>query len=93
MSFIHSFHARQYLPVVVTEVLLKVSWWSLLVWVVLVLAAVVRVVELLSLASSLVLSLLAVDVVGTLGLSETVDLTASETSEELLGELVGDWLA
>lgn len=73
--------------------LLEVSWWSLLVWVVLVLAAVVRVVELLSLASSLVLGLLAVDVVGTLGLSETVDLTASEASEKLLCELVGDWLA
>lgn len=84
---------KQHLPVVVTEVLLEVSWWSLLAWVVLVVAAVVRVVELLSLALGLALGLLAVDIVGTLGLGKTVDLAAGETSKELLGELVRDWLA
>lgn len=65
----------------------------LLVGVVLVLAAVVLVVELLGVASGVTLGLLAVDVVGAFGLSETVDLTASKASKELLGESVRDSLA
>ena len=67
--------------------------WLLLVRVVLVLAAVVLVVKLLGVAPGVTLGLLAVNVVGTLGLGETVDLTASEASEELLGEAVRDGLA
>jgi hypothetical protein len=39
------------------------------------------------------LGLLTVDVVGTLGLGELVDLTTDDAGEELLGELVVDGLA
>lgn len=84
---------RLHLPVVVVEVLLEVLRWSLLVGVVLVLATVVLVVQLLSAALGLVLSLLAVVEVFALGLGESVDLSTGEASEELFGELVGDWLA
>lgn len=66
---------------------------ALLVRVVLVVLAVVLVVQVLGLLASLALSPLAVDVVGALGLGETVDLAAGEASEELLGELVVDRLA
>jgi hypothetical protein len=51
------------------------------------------VVELLGVLLGLVLGLLSVDVVETLGLTELVDLSASEGSNELLGELVVDRLA
>lgn len=75
------------------EALLQVTVRLLLVRVVLVLATVVLVVELLGVAPGVTLGLLAVNVVGTLGLGETVDLTASEASEELLGEAVRNSLA
>lgn len=65
----------------------------LLVGVVLVVLAVVLVVELLDVLPGLALGLLTVDEVGTLGLGETVNLTASEAGEELLGEAVRDGLA
>jgi len=64
----------------------------LLVRVVLVLAAVVLVVELLGIAPGVTLGLLAVNVVGALRLSKTVDLTASEAGKQLLCETVGDSL-
>ena len=51
------------------------------------------VVETLSVLLGLVLGLLSVDVVKTLGLAELVDLSASERSNKLLGELVVDRLA
>lgn len=76
-----------------TEVILEMTWWVLLVRVVLFLVTVVLVVEVAAAAFGLTLSLLAVDVVGALGLGEPVDLSTSEASEELFGELVGDWLA
>jgi hypothetical protein len=75
------------------EALLQVAVGLLLVGVVLVLVAVVLVVELLGVAPGVTLGLLAVDVVCALRLSETVDLTASEAGEELLGEAVGNSLA
>jgi len=75
------------------EALLQVAVGLLLVRVVLVLVTVVLVVELLGVAPGVTLGLLAVNVVGTLGLGETVDLTAGEASEELLGEAVRDSLA
>jgi hypothetical protein len=75
------------------EALLQVAVRLLLVRVVLVLAAVVLVVELLGVAPGVTLGLLAVDVVGALGLSKTINLTASEASKELLGESVRDSLA
>lgn len=65
----------------------------LLVRVVLIVLAVVLIVHLLGVLRGLALGTLAVDVVGALGLAELVDLTASEAGDELLGELVGDWLA
>lgn len=66
--------------------------WLLLVWVVLVLATVVLVVELLGALLGLVLGLLAVEEVLALGLGESVDLGTGEAGEELLGESVGDGL-
>jgi hypothetical protein len=51
------------------------------------------IVESLSVLLGLVLGLLSVDVVKTLGLTELVDLSAGERSNELLGELVVDRLA
>jgi fluoride ion exporter CrcB/FEX len=65
----------------------------LLVRVVLVLATVVLVVELLGVTPGVTLGLLAVNVVGALGLGETVDLTTGEASEELFSEAVGNSLA
>ena len=76
-----------------TEALLQVTVRLLLVRVVLVLAAVVLVVELLGVTPGVTLGLLAVDVVGALGLGETVDLTTGEASEEFLCEAVRDCLA
>lgn len=78
--------------VVATEVVLDVLWWAL-VGVVLILAAIVLVIQLFAAALGLVLGPLAVDVVGALGLGEFVDLSTGEACEQLLGELVGDWLA
>lgn len=78
---------------VTAEALLKVTVRLLLLGVVLVVLAVVLVVELLSVLAGLALGLLAVDEVGTLGLSKTVDLTAGEAGEELLCEAVRDGLA
>lgn len=83
-------HDRQNLPA--AEVLLHVPWW-VLARIILILAAVVLVVQLLAAVPGLALGALAVDVVGALGLGELVDLSTGETGEELLGELVGDWLA
>jgi hypothetical protein len=51
------------------------------------------IVHVLSVTLGLVLGLLAVEEVLALGLSKLVDLSTSETSEELLGELMGDGLA
>ena len=65
----------------------------LLVRVVLVVLAVVLVVQLLGVLAGLALGLLAVNVVGTLGLGKAVDLTASEAGEEFLCEAVRDGLA
>ena len=73
----------------VTEVL----WCVTVVWVVLVILTVVLVVELLRSLLGLMLGLLTVEVVLALGLGESVDLNTSEASDELLGELVRDWLA
>ena len=78
---------------VTAEALLKVTVRLLLLGVVLVVLAVVLVVELLGILAGLALGLLAVDEVGALGLGKTVDLTASETGEELLCEAVRDGLA
>lgn len=69
-------------------------WRAHLVWVVLVVVvAVVLIVELFAATLGLTLGLLAVDVVGALGLGEPVDLSTSEAGDQLLGELVGDGLA
>jgi hypothetical protein len=65
----------------------------LLAGVVLVVVAVVLVIQVLGVASGIVLGTLAVDEVGSLGLGQLVNLGGSEASEELLGELVGDGLA
>ena len=74
------------LPVVTaTEGVTQVTVRLLLVGVVLVVATVVLVVQLLSTLAGLTLSTLAVDVVGTLGLGEPVNFTASDAGEELLG--------
>lgn len=59
----------------------------------LIILAVVLIVHLLSVALGLTLSLLSVDPVGTGRLGEAVDLSTGDTSEELLGEGVGDGLA
>ena len=80
------------LPVAALETLRP----AVLVGVVLVSAVVVNVllvVHLLGVLLGLALGLLAVDEVGALGLSETVDLTAGEAGEELLCEAVGNGLA
>jgi hypothetical protein len=86
-----------HLVVVTTEVaaeaLLEVTVRLLLLRVVLVVLAVVLVVELLGVLAGLALGLLAVNVVGTLGLGKAVDLTASEAGEEFLCEAVRDGLA
>jgi hypothetical protein len=81
------------LPVIIAKVLLEITRRALLAGVILVVPAVVRVVQLLRLTFGLVLGLLAVNVIGTLGLSETVDFAAGETRDELLGVLVRDGLA
>jgi len=83
--------SAQYL--VTAEAVLDMAWSILLVGVVLVVLTVVLVVEVLSTLLGLVLGLLAVDEVLALGLGKTIDLSARETSEELLGELVADRLA
>jgi hypothetical protein len=54
---------------------------------------VVFVVHALSVLLCLALGLLLVEPVLALGLSELVDFGACEAGEQLLGELVGDWLA
>jgi len=90
-SLVSSGSACWYLPL--AELLLEVLGSILLVRIVLVVLAVVLVVELLRLLASLTLGLLAVNVVGALGLSQTVDLAACETGNQLLGELVLDGLA
>lgn len=51
------------------------------------------VVHGLSIALGVALGLLTVDEVHSLGLSELVDFSTGDTDEELLGELVGNWLA
>lgn len=54
---------------------------------------VVLIIQVLRLLLGLVLRLFTVDEVQSLGLGEFVDLRTRETDEELLGELVRDWLA
>jgi hypothetical protein len=51
------------------------------------------VVQVLNILLGVVLSLLAVNEVQALGLGELVDLSTGNTNKELLGELMGDWLA
>ena len=79
--------------VVVLELVAHLTRWLLLLRVILVVLAVVLVVHRLGTVLGLTLGLLAVDVVGALGLAELVDLAASETGDELLGELVVNGLA
>ena len=64
----------------------------LLVGVVVLLLAVVLVVQLTGPLLGLVLGLLAVDVVGSLGLGETVDLDTGDGRDGFLGEAVVDFL-
>ena len=78
---------------IAAEALLVVIVWLHARVILVTLLAVVLVVELLSIPRGLVLDPLAVNEVGTFGLGETVDLSASEADEKLLGELVGDRLA
>lgn len=59
----------------------------------LVLTTIVLIIQLLSILLGVTLSLLAVDVVGTLGLGEPVDFGAGETGKQFLCELVRDGLA
>ena len=54
---------------------------------------VVLVVHVLDVLPGVVLGLLTIDEVHSLGLGELVDFSTCETDEELLGELVGNWLA
>lgn len=54
---------------------------------------IVLIVHALNVALGVVLGLLTVDKVHSLGLGELVDLSTGDTDEELLGELVGDWLS
>jgi hypothetical protein len=54
---------------------------------------VVLVVHVLNVLPGVVLGLLTVDKVHSLGLGELVNLSTGEADEELLGELVGDWLS
>jgi hypothetical protein len=61
--------------------------------IILVLAAIVLVIQVLNVLLGVVLSLLAVNEVQALGLGELVDLSTGNTNKELLGELMGDWLA
>jgi hypothetical protein len=65
----------------------------LLARIVLLVAPVVMLIHVLGVPLRIPLGLLAVDVIGALGLGEAVNFTAGETREELLGELVGDGLA
>ena len=85
----------RHLPAVVLtlELLTHLTWWLLLLRVVLVVLAVVLVVHRLGTVLGLTLGLLAVDVVGALGLAELVNLTTGETGDQLLGELVVNCLA
>lgn len=80
-------------PAVITVFLLQLVVRSLPLRVVILLAAIVLVVELLGSLLGLVLGLLTVDIVGTLGLGETVDFHTSKGGDGLLGELVRGWLA
>jgi len=84
---------RSRLPALLWTKLVLKRLWRRLVGVVLVVATVVLVVHLLSLFTGLALGTLAVDVVGTLGLAELVDLAAGKSGYDLLGELVVDLLA
>lgn len=54
---------------------------------------VVLVIHVLNILLGVVLGLLAVDEVHSLGLSQLVDLSTGKADEELLGELVRDWLS
>jgi hypothetical protein len=54
---------------------------------------IVLIIHALDVALGVVLGLLTVDEVHSLGLGELIDLSTGDTDEELLGELVGDWLA
>jgi hypothetical protein len=54
---------------------------------------VVLIVHVLNVLLGVVLGLLAVDEVHALGLGQLVNFGTGNTDEELLGELMGDWLA
>jgi hypothetical protein len=54
---------------------------------------VVLIIHILDILLGVVLGFLAINEVHSLRLGELVDLSTCETDEELLGELVGDWLA
>lgn len=61
--------------------------------VVVLVTAVLLVVKLVGLLLGLMLGLLAIDEVGTLGLSQPVDLSTGKASDHLLGEAMVDRLA
>lgn len=77
-----------HLPVVITKVLLQITRRTLLTRIILVVPTIMRVIQLLSLAFSLVLGLFPINVICSLGLGKTIDFATCETREELFGELV-----
>lgn len=77
-----------HLPVVITKVLLQITRRTLLTRIILVVPTIMRVIQLLSLAFSLVLGLFPINVVCSLGLGETIDFAACETRKQLFGKLV-----
>jgi hypothetical protein len=54
---------------------------------------IVLIIHILDIVSGMSFGLLSINVIQTLGLSELVDFSTGNTSEEFLGELMGDWLA
>ncbi len=54
---------------------------------------IVLIIHVLNIFLGVVLSLLTVDEIHSLGLGEFVDLRTGNTDEELLGELVRNWLS
>lgn len=59
----------------------------------LIVLTIVLIIQLLGILLRVSLGLLAVNVIRSLGLRETINFDAGETREELFGELVGYWLA
>jgi hypothetical protein len=79
----------EYLPIILAaELVLQLSWRSLLVWIILILATIVVVIHLLGTLLCLVLRTFLVEPILALGLGKTVDLGSGESNEELLGELM-----